>query len=332
LNERNKGCSQVIDLPGNGFVVLGFENSNTDQFMQVFIYNDDGNFLSSKYIPVIYHSWYTIAYYPAMQMFRLNNGNFVFVWNGVDMMLMTFTNSSFDTLFTKTIPVSYNSECSIRGIYQNTDSTILFANAASSRDSTFVHFDIDIHLTKTDLSGNIITHDSIRDDSHNETPNALLPMNNKLFLVTGRMGKFNESSGTTVNYINNILTRMISGDIGLVELTTGGEFISRQEIHDYPANGMIMNARPTSDGGFILCGSVNQSDEISLISPTRIYLMKVNSNGKFEWSKIINTVYPSYGVDALQTTDGGYLVTGYHRAAEKRFEALVIKTDANGNF
>jgi hypothetical protein len=51
-----------------------------------------------------------------------------------------------------------------------------------------------------------------------------------------------------------------------------------------------------------------------------------------QWSKMINTIYPALGVDAVQTSDDGYLITGFHRTFNKRFEAMIIKTDANGNY
>jgi hypothetical protein len=148
------------------------------------------------------------------------------------------------------------------------------------------------------------------------------------------MGQMYDGSGTFVGYLGSVSAfgNMCSGEINLVQLTSGGQFISRQGIRDYPENGTIMTARSTQDGGFILCGAVNQADETSIVSPTKMYIMKVNSSGNYEWSKTINTTYPSIGVDAIQTPDGGYFVSGYENVFGKRYNAIVIKTDRNGNY
>jgi hypothetical protein len=77
---------------------------------------------------------------------------------------------------------------------------------------------------------------------------------------------------------------------------------------------------------------VNQQSTYVVESDTKIYLLKLDAYLNEQWSKIIYTTYPSYGIDAMQTSDGGYLVTGFHKTLDKRFEAMVVKTDEIGNF
>ena len=73
------------------------------------------------------------------------------------------------------------------------------------------------------------------------------------------------------------------------------------------------SARQTSDGGYIACGLTEESDEYFA------WLIKVNSDGDEEWSKInydINGTYlTSYEMwisafDVIETSDNGFLVSG----------------------
>jgi hypothetical protein len=336
--EKNLAIWQVYDLRGNGFATIGF-GPNTSLAIELCMYDDDGNLLNTKQIPLsIIDSWATnLGFYSPFQMLQLSNGYFAFAgtYQGGPVILC-ITNSSFDTLTQTKITMPNRDNVSstfMRGICEHPNGTIIMSSSASIIAPGYLHFRYETNIIRTDLQGNLISNTSIQTDSlHNETPNALLNMGDKLFLITTRMGTKHDGSGTFVNYLNSYYGFVCAGEINLLQLSSNGELLFRQSIRDYPANGMIMNARPTADGGYILCGTVDQSTTLSIISPTKIYIMKVNASGNFEWSKSIKTSYPSYGVDAVQTSDGGYYITGYEKTFDKRFNAIVIKTDAHGNY
>ena len=80
-----------------------------------------------------------------------------------------------------------------------------------------------------------------------------------------------------------------------------------------------------------MCGTVNQASADNVVSQTNMYLVKLNNNCDVTWTKIIHTNYPSYGIDIMQTSDGGYFLSGQAYSSNNKFNLLVIKTDPNGN-
>ena len=72
-------------------------------------------------------------------------------------------------------------------------------------------------------------------------------------------------------------------------------------------------ARQTDDGGYIACGLTEESDMYYA------WLLKVDSGGNEEWSKtnydlngsyLTNTDFWIMAFDVIQTSDGGYLISG----------------------
>jgi len=136
--------------------------------------------------------------------------------------------------------------------------------------------------------------------------------------------------GFYVNYYNNDRYRFISGSINLLSFTTDGHFLNRKKINSYTGNGLINSIKPTNDGGYILCGTVNQSNSSTLVSKTKIYLLKIDAGLNEQWSRTFNTTYQSFGIDAFQTSDGSYVVAGHERTFDSKYNMLVIKTDGSG--
>jgi hypothetical protein len=79
---------------------------------------------------------------------------------------------------------------------------------------------------------------------------------------------------------------------------------------DFPTYSSISAVRSTSDGGFIMTGSIN-NESIDGDSNYDAWLVKVDSNGKKQWEKNFDT-NPIFDVGycVIQTTDGGYLLAG----------------------
>jgi hypothetical protein len=330
ISVKNRSLWSVYDIPGPGFATLGYDNPDGD-FFSVCLYSDSGDLVSEK--TLLGMDQFQVKIWGPGQMLRLSNGNYVIALGTAGWLPSSrfiIVNETFDIVHSKTIqePASPGSTL-VGGIYEMPDHTIVFAIGTMDYENLNVYFNT--YMLRTDFDLNVLSNNITPDPAHNETPNELLPSGDYLFMVTGRMGRTSDLNGAFVNYYSNSYAMWCSGEINLVMLDDSLNIISRQGVRNYPGNGMINSARLTTDGGFILCGTVGQSSTIDIISPTKIYLMKVNAFGDYEWSKIFYTTFPSYGVDAFQTADGGYLVCGHELSFKKRYNVMILKTDASGN-
>jgi hypothetical protein len=84
----------------------------------------------------------------------------------------------------------------------------------------------------------------------------------------------------------------------------------------------------TFDGGYVIIGVCN----IYNIAVGNVWLIKTNNSGIMEWSKTFGGSQRDWGYSGKQTSDGGYIITGFTRSYSKGESDLwVIKTDVSGN-
>ena len=86
----------------------------------------------------------------------------------------------------------------------------------------------------------------------------------------------------------------------------------------------------TRDGGYMLVG-VRVEDPIT----KKMYVVKLDKTGALEWAHVLGRFYPNleeYGVDLLQTRDGGYVVVGttVDEDVTMSVDLLVVKLDSLG--
>jgi len=84
----------------------------------------------------------------------------------------------------------------------------------------------------------------------------------------------------------------------------------------------------TSDGGYAIAGSTRSfgAGEVD------VYVVKLDANGNLQWTKTIGGEKDEVGFSLIQTSDGGYAITGKTNSfGAGDYDVYVVKLDAHGN-
>jgi hypothetical protein len=91
---------------------------------------------------------------------------------------------------------------------------------------------------------------------------------------------------------------------------------------------MLVSVQQTSDLGFIFAGYTLSFGSGNF----DVYLFKTDADGNISWTKTYGGANTDYGTAVRQTSDGGYIITGYTSSFNGAFsDVYLIRTDANGN-
>ncbi len=86
------------------------------------------------------------------------------------------------------------------------------------------------------------------------------------------------------------------------------------------------DAKRTLDGGLIITG---WTESESTAGESHLWLLKLDSMGCQEWSMICDSAY-SMGFSVQQTSDSGYVATGYMYNSSWDPDLYIVKTDGSG--
>jgi len=115
-----------------------------------------------------------------------------------------------------------------------------------------------------------------------------------------------------------------SDDIYLIKTDVNGDTLWTRVLGSPATSEQAGSVQQTADGGFVMVGGYLNGGYGD------VYLLKTNSNGIIQWTKVyINPNKSEGGTSVKQTTDGGYIIAG--GSEDNGGDVYVIKTNPNGD-
>ena len=88
-----------------------------------------------------------------------------------------------------------------------------------------------------------------------------------------------------------------------------------------------LSVQQTTDGGYIIAACTN-----GLGTGPDVYVIRTNSGGDTMWTRAFGGTDEDYGSCVQQTSDGGYVISGYTMSfGAGNFDLYLVKTDAHGD-
>jgi hypothetical protein len=150
----------------------------------------------------------------------------------------------------------------------------------------------------------------------------------------GNKGDFGQSAVATadsgwvvVGYTNSYGAGGSDGQV--TRLNKGGQIVWSKAIGG-SLDDNFYKIKSTADGGYIAVGMTKSYGGSSNGSA---WMVKLDANGVVQWSRRYNdgNADGSIAWDVTQTSDGGYAIAGTNQYTPGLANAMVIKTDNNGN-
>lgn len=258
------------------------------------------------------------------------------------------TNSTGDTLWTKTFGGSSPNYASSYTVQQTTDGGYIISGDISSSD--------DVGLIKMDSLGNHLWTKSYGGPNLYDVSYSMQQTSDGGFILSGftsgfGAGYYDVYLIKTDNMGDTLWTKTYGGssaEIGwcVQQTNDGGYIVSGGDslghayliktnstgdtlwTKDYDSGSNAQSIKQTSDGGFIIAGTSPGWG----LGNKDLYLLKTDGNGNVLWSTSFGGTGYDQGYAVQQTTDGGYIVAGYTSTfGAGGSDFWLIKTDANGN-
>jgi hypothetical protein len=169
----------------------------------------------------------------------------------------------------------------------------------------------DIWLIKTDENGEKLWDKKFNND-HTDGASDVQETTDGGFIIIGRTGYDHPFS-----------------DIWLIKTDSNGEIVWDKVLDGFALDQRGMSIRQTVDGGFIILCEILFNNLFGFCP----LIIKTDNEGNQEWFEFIK----DYGNDVLfsveQTSDEGYIFTGYKHSRFSRFrhDLWLIKADSDGN-
>lgn len=189
-----------------------------------------------------------------------------------------------------------------RRMIATSDGGFLFIGGSSSSDIdlTINNGDIDIWVVKTNATGELVWQKSYGGSGLELCGDIVETSDGYAFAATAY-----SNDGDVIGHHG------LNGDFWLVKLDYTGQIQWQKCIGD-GNHEIAKGIKVTNDGGFIVVGGKTLPITIGPTSTytDEFYIVKVDSVGNEQWSKIYGGTYEEVANDVIQTVDGNYIVVG----------------------
>jgi hypothetical protein len=193
-------------------------------------------------------------------------------------------------------------------------------------------------LIKTDSQGNEEwVHEDINGSSVQQTTDGGYIIVGDWLIKTDSQGNeewvHEDISGRAVQQTTDGGYIMLEGggfDLWLIKTDTNGDSLWTQTFGGSGSEyaGMSSSSvQQTTDGGYIITGYTESFGN----GYFDVWLIKTDSDGNEQWNQTFGGSGGEGGNSVQQTTDGGYIITGFTISYGNGYDLWLIKTDSDGN-
>jgi hypothetical protein len=197
----------------------------------------------------------------------------------------------------------YNGEHVAKSIKQTSDGGYIIVGY---QGITYMY---DVVVQKTDELGNIVWEYTFGDADEYDLGQSVQLTSDGGYIITGITNSYGAVSGDAL-----LIKLDVSGNTQWIK-TVGGS--------DSDAGYCVQQ---TSDGGYIISG-----ETCSYSSSGDVYLVKTDSSGNEQWHQVFGGENWDGAYFVEQTTDDGYILSGWYGNEDWTTDVYVIKTDSFGN-